>query len=286
MKKTIDELLREAKGLLKDKGIKTWALDSELLLSHLFSFSRVQLYTHSKEEVEEAIQEKYRDLILERIKGMPVQYLTNTKEFMSLPFYVDQNVLIPRNDTEVLVEKALELIDEKESMILDMCTGSGCIAISIAYYKKKSKVLGLDLSAPAMKVAQYNTRLNGVDDRVYFIQSNLFESLQEDYLSKFDMIISNPPYIPTEDISRLEVEVKAYEPFMALDGGKDGLDFYRKIIEKSKAYLKDKGILIFEIGYNQGKAVTEIFKSHGFSDISIKKDLAGLDRVVFGKFIK
>lgn len=113
-----------------------------------------------------------------------------------------------------------------------MCTGSGCIAISIAYYKKKSKVLGLDLSAPALKVAQYNARLNGVDDRVYFIQSNLFESLQEDYLSKFDMIISNPPYIPTEDISRLEVEVKAYEPFMALDGGKDGLDFYRKIIEK------------------------------------------------------
>ncbi|HOA79597.1 MAG TPA: peptide chain release factor N(5)-glutamine methyltransferase [Defluviitaleaceae bacterium] len=286
MKKNIEELLKEAKRKLKDKGIKSWALDSEVLLSHILSFSRVQLYTHSKKELEEDIQEKYNNLISKRIKGVPVQYLTNTKEFMSLSFYVDKSVLIPRNDTEILVENALELIDKKDSIILDMCTGSGCIAVSIAYYRPETKVFALDLSASALKVAQYNAKLNEVENRVFFMQSNLFEKLEEDFLGKFDMIISNPPYIPTEDIAKLEVEVKDYEPLIALDGGKDGLDFYRIITEKSKAYLKDKGTLIFEIGYNQGEAVGELLRNNGFSNINIKKDLAGLDRVVFGSNIK
>lgn len=285
MKKTVEKLLNEGKKILKDKDIETWALDSEVLLSYVLCLSRVQLITHSKVEVEKDAQRKYLEFINMRKRGVPVQYLTNMQEFMSLPFYVDDNVLIPRNDTEVLVENALHLInDRKDSIILDMCTGSGCIAISMAHYSPESKIFAVDLSVSALKVAKYNTELNKVQDKIFFIESNLFEKVPRSLKGKFDMIISNPPYIPTKDILELMSEVKDYEPIMALDGGDDGLNFYRIIIENSKNYLKNKGILIFEIGYNQGKSVAKLFRKYGFSNITIKKDLAQLDRVIYGVY--
>lgn len=283
MKKTIEKVLAEGKALLKDAHIRTWALDGEILLSHVLSFSRVQLFTHSKDEISEEQEKVYKDLIYRRLKGTPTQYLTNEQEFMSLPFYVNNHVLIPRQDTEILVETALELIDrKKEFQVLDVCTGSGCIGISIAYYAPLSRVIGIDISEPALNVAEHNAKLNQVNDRVHFIKSNLFKGVSEDLKGTIDMIVSNPPYIPTDEIKGLMKEVSEYEPTIALDGGKDGLDFYRFIVKDGKEYLKSGGILLFEIGYNQGDEVAWLLKSHGFNSVEIKKDLAGLNRVVFG----
>jgi len=283
MKKTIEKVLAEGKALLKDAHIRTWALDGEILLSHVLSFSRVQLFTHSKDEISEEQEKVYKDLIYRRLKGTPTQYLTNEQEFMSLPFYVNNHVLIPRQDTEILVETALELIDrKKEFQVLDVCTGSGCIGISIAYYAPLSRVIGIDISEPALNVAEHNAKLNQVNDRVHFIKSNLFKGVPEDLKGTIDMIVSNPPYIPTDEIKGLMKEVSEYEPTIALDGGKDGLDFYRFIVKDGKEYLKSGGILLFEIGYNQGDEVAWLLKSHGFNSVGIKKDLAGLNRVVFG----
>ncbi|MBZ4667716.1 MAG: prmC [Defluviitaleaceae bacterium] len=283
MKKTIEKVLAEGKALLKDAHIRTWALDGEILLSHVLSFSRVQLFTHSKDEISEEQEKAYKDLIYRRLKGTPTQYLTNEQEFMSLPFYVNNHVLIPRQDTEILVETALELIDrKKEFQVLDVCTGSGCIGISIAYYAPLSRVIGIDISEPALNVAEHNAKLNQVNDRVHFIKSNLFKGVPEDLKGTIDMIVSNPPYIPTDEIKGLMKEVSEYEPTIALDGGKDGLDFYRFIVKDGKEYLKSGGILLFEIGYNQGDEVAWLLKSHGFNSVEIKKDLAGLNRVVFG----
>ncbi|NLM12463.1 MAG: peptide chain release factor N(5)-glutamine methyltransferase, partial [Epulopiscium sp.] len=193
------------------------------------------------------------------------------------------SVLIPRQDTEILVETALEFIDkDKEFQVLDVCTGSGCIGISIAYYAPLSQVIGIDISEDALKVARYNAKLNKVNDRVHFIKSNLFGEVPKNLKGTVDMIVSNPPYIPTEEIKELMKEVNAYEPTIALDGGKDGLDFYRLIVKDGKEYLKSGGILLFEIGYNQGDDVVHLLKSQNFTEIEIKKDLAGLNRVVFG----
>ncbi|WP_058486230.1 peptide chain release factor N(5)-glutamine methyltransferase [Defluviitalea phaphyphila] len=281
MKKTIKEILTQGKGILRDSKIETWALDSEILLCHVLNLSRVQLFTHSEDEVLKEDEIKYKELICKRAKRVPIQYLINKQEFMSLPFYVNKNVLIPRRDTENLVELVLEILDkEKKYDILDMCTGSGCIGISIAYFLPKSRVIASDISKDSLKVAKYNAKINGVDDRIEFVNSDLFKNIS--IKDKLDMIISNPPYIPTKDIDNLMEEVKKYEPIKALDGGEDGLDFYRIITRESIEYLKPKGILMFEIGYNQGKMVSNILKSHGFINVNIKKDLAGFDRIVFG----
>lgn len=283
MKRTIESVLAEGKSLLKDAYIRTWALDGEILLSHVLSFSRVQLFIHSKDEISEEQEKAYKELIYKRLEGVPTQYLTNEQEFMSLPFYVDSSVLIPRQDTEILVETALDFIDkEKEFQVLDVCTGSGCIGISIAYYAPLSQVIGIDISEDALKVAEHNAKLNKVNNRIHFIKSNLFEEVPEDLKGNIDMIVSNPPYIPTEEIKELMKEVSTYEPTIALDGGRDGLDFYRLIVKDGKEYLKSGGILIFEIGYNQGDEVVHLLKSQNFTEIEIKKDLAGLNRVVFG----
>lgn len=283
MNKTIEQLLVEGKRLLKDAHIETWALDAEVLLSHILSFSRVQLFTNSKDKLLEEQEIKFKEFIYKRLQGTPIQYLTNEQEFMSLPFYVNESVLIPRQDTEILVETALNLINkEKETQILDLCTGSGCIGISMAYYAPYSNIIGIDISDSALKVAEYNAKINGVNDRISFVKSNLFNEVPNSLKGKLDMIISNPPYIPTKDIKMLMKEVREHEPSIALDGGQDGLDFYKLIIKDGKEYLKSGAILIFEIGYNQGKIVSQVLKSSGFKEVEIKKDLAGLDRVVFG----
>ena len=204
-----------------------------------------------------------------------MQYLTGSTEFMGLPFFVNESVLIPRQDTEVLVETALAMM-KPECRLLDMCTGSGCILLSLAKLGTVAEGIGVDISEGALKVAERNRENLGLP-QVRLVHSNLFESVE----GVFDMIVSNPPYIPTEDIEDLMREVRDHEPHLALDGSKDGLLFYRKLAEESGRYLVPGGSLLFEIGYDQGGAVSQLLDQAGFKDIHVKKDLAGLDRVVY-----
>ena len=201
---------------------------------------------------------------------------------MGLDFYVQEGVLIPRPDTEPLVEELIELCRGKENLnILDIGTGSGAITISLAKYLNTSKVKSFDISDIALEVGKKNAISNEVDDRVEFIKSDLFSSIENKSI-QFDVIVSNPPYIPKMDIETLHIQVKDYEPYTALEGGEDGLDFYRSITEQSRMYLKENGILAYEVGHDQAQDVSEIMKSNGYTKIYTKKDLQGIDRVVIG----
>lgn len=279
--KTVSQILLEAKKSLKQSGAVSYALDAELLLMKVLNFTKTQLFTKDTVFLTKKEQEKYEFLIEKRKKGVPVQYLLGECEFMGLPFYVNESVLIPRPDTEILVETVLEYY-QKEAFqkILDIGTGTGCIAVSIAHYTNM-KVYAVDISENALKTAQKNAKINHVI--IEFIKSNLFLSFPETFYHTFDVIVSNPPYICTEEIETLMTEVKDFEPRLALDGGKDGLFFYREIVENSQKFLKENGYLFFEIGCEQAEQVKEIMKLNGFGNIEIKKDLAGLDRVVLGK---
>jgi release factor glutamine methyltransferase len=202
---------------------------------------------------------------------------------MSLNFNVCRKVLIPRQDTEILVESVLEYAGQKENAsILDIGTGSGCVAISLAYYGKNTQVMGVDISKGALEVARINARNCGVEENTVFVQSNLFDNVPP---KKFDIIVSNPPYIPIEVIETLDKQVKDFEPKIALDGGADGLDFYRRITQQSVSFLESKGLLAFEVGFDQAQKVVEIMEVN-FENIKVKKDLAGIERVVTGNLSK
>ena len=218
---------------------------------------------------------------------MPLQHITGSQEFMGLSFQVNDKVLIPRQDTELLVEEVMLQLHDGMS-ILDVCTGSGCILLSLLQYSNNCKGLGLDISKEALLVAEQNKKNLGFSAK--FLESNLFSALETDEAlekwGKFDIIVSNPPYIESEVVGTLAEEVKDHEPVLALDGGKDGLDFYRKIAKEAGAYLNRGGMLFLEIGYNQGEAVTKLLKEYGFRDVQLKKDYGGLDRIVFGTFLE
>lgn len=250
-------------------------LDARLLLEFVCGTDRNTLLVYGDKERSKEETEKYNELIKRRADRIPLQHLTNEQEFMGLSFYVDENVLIPRQDTEILVEEAM--LHLKDGMrILDMCTGSGCILLSLLHYSNECEGVGVDLSPEALKVAQKNAV--NLQENPRFIESNLFEKVE----GKFGMIVSNPPYIETNVVATLMPEVKDHEPMMALDGMEDGLFFYRKIVEEARHYLYDGAGLFFEIGYNQGKAVSSLMEKNGFRDVKITKDYAGLDRVVSG----
>lgn len=255
-------------------------LEATLLLGKLLNVDKIYIYTHGNEEVPQHIVDKFLELIEKRAKGYPIQYIINEKEFMGIDFYVEKGVLIPRPDTEILVEYVLKHIeDNKDIEVLDVGVGSGAIGLSIAYYKKNTTVYGVDISDEALKVANINKQRLNLSN-VKLLKSNLFENIGED--KKFHIIVSNPPYIPRKDIEELQDEVKNYEPMKALDGGEDGLDLYRRIIPESKDYLIEGGLLIFEIGYDQKEQVESIMIAEGFKSIETLKDLQGLDRVVLG----
>lgn len=255
-------------------------LEATLLLGKLLNVDKIYIYTHGNEEVPQHIVDKFLELIEKRAKGYPIQYIINEKEFMGIDFYVEKGVLIPRPDTEILVEYVLKHIeDNKDIEVLDIGVGSGAIGLSIAYYKKNTTVYGVDISDEALKVANINKQRLNLSN-VKLLKSNLFENIGED--KKFHIIVSNPPYIPRKDIEELQDEVKNYEPMKALDGGEDGLDLYRRIIPESKDYLIEGGLLIFEIGYDQKEQVESIMIAEGFKSIETLKDLQGLDRVVLG----
>lgn len=284
---TLKSLLAEGREVLTAAQIADADIDAWLLLQYVTGINRMMYLMEPDKSVSNEDMLAYHEVIARRATHYPLQYITHTQEFMGLDFYVDERVLIPRQDTEVLVEMALEFL--KDGMtVLDMCTGSGCILISLAANRRLASGLGVDLSEGALEVAQKNARANGLD-QLQWIQSSLFEAFEND-LDKsdklqVDMIVSNPPYIESEVIPTLMPEVRAHEPMMALDGFEDGLYFYREITANAPAYLKNKGYLLFEIGYNQGEAVADLMRMTGFVNIRIKKDLAGLDRVVYGQWI-
>ena len=266
---------------LKEAGIEESSLDARLLLEYICGTNRSDLIVHGDREVTSEQEEWYLEAITKRESHIPLQHITGEQEFMGLPFKVNEHVLIPRQDTEVLVEEAMR--DMMDGMhILDMCTGSGCILISLLHYSNDCVGVGVDLSKDALLIAGENAeKILGDKCSYSFIESNLFENVD----GVFDVIVSNPPYIQTKVIDTLMPEVRLHEPMMALDGSEDGLFFYRKIVEESKEYLRKEGRLLFEIGYDQGESVKRLMDDAGFKDVRVVKDLAGLDRVVLGIYM-
>ncbi|MBQ8189165.1 MAG: peptide chain release factor N(5)-glutamine methyltransferase [Lachnospiraceae bacterium] len=271
---------------LEEAGIEEASLDARLLLEYVCHTDRNTLLVHPDMEVSDECVRSYVNSIKQREKRVPLQHITNTQCFMGLDFYVNQDVLIPRQDTENLVEEVMPHVHDGMA-ILDVCTGSGCILISLLQYSNDCKGMGIDLSEKALAVAKKNAGkiLAEKDLCVDFLQGDLFEALSGRE-EKYDIIVSNPPYIPTAVIDELEPEVKLHDPMMALDGKEDGLYFYRKIVAGAGKYLTRGGKLFFEIGYDQGEAVSNLLKDAGYTDIEIKQDYAGLDRVVFGTLLE
>ena len=272
---------REAMALgektLNMAGIAEAKNDAWLLLAMISKIDHTFYYMHIDEQMREDELREYESVINKRAERVPLQYITGEQEFMGLPFHVNTNVLIPRQDTETLVEEALKRV-YPGMKIMDMCTGSGCILISILKNSHDVEGYGYDVSKLALGVAKENAKLNDVS--ASFEHSNLFENVAE---QEFDMIVSNPPYIPTGDIAGLMPEVADYEPVSALDGHEDGLYFYREIIGTCKDYLNEDGMVLFEIGCDQGDAVSHMLREAGFTDVEVIQDLAHLDRVVVGK---
>ena len=283
------DLYAQGKHALTQAGIEEAALDARLLLEFVCRTDRTTLFAHPELEVDEKQQEQFESMIAKRSERIPLQHLTGVQNFMGLDFMVNNHVLIPRQDTEILVEEVMRDFHDG-AHILDMCTGSGCILLSLLHYSNDATGVGVDLSEEALAVAQANAERLGLtfaDDetgnepRVRFVCSDLFEAIDE----KFDFIVSNPPYIRSDVIETLMPEVRDHDPRMALDGTADGLYFYRRIIEESGNYLKRGGQLFFEIGHDQAEDVSALMQGHGYKEIEIKKDYAGLDRVVYGTFL-
>ncbi|MDO4274075.1 MAG: peptide chain release factor N(5)-glutamine methyltransferase [Eubacteriales bacterium] len=287
--RTLEALLKEGTGILEKSGIKEAGLDAWLLLEYKTEKNRAYYFAHSDETVSEDTAEDYLRLITSRAQHIPLQHLTHQAFFMGYEFYVDEHVLIPRQDTETLVETALEVMKDSECPeILDMCTGSGCILLSLLKEKPGSSGVGADISPEALLVARRNARSLGIEEKAKFVESDTFSApfFQEKdgkEAGKYDILISNPPYIPTEEIEGLMEEVRMHDPKGALDGREDGLFFYRSITGQACRYLKKGGWLLYEIGCGQGSAVSELLRASGFTAVEIRKDLAGLDRVVLGR---
>ena len=280
--KKIEELINTGTATLKENDIDTARLDAELLLGSVIERDRVYLITHKEEEVGIEDTREYFNLIEKRRNKMPVKYILNKCEFMGIDFYVEEGVLIPRGDTEILVDEVLKNIQENEEKnICDLCSGSGAIGISLAKFRQNIKVDLIDNYTIPERVSLINIKENNLESRVSFIKSDLLEKAIENKKS-YDIIVSNPPYIEEAEIKHLMDDVKKYEPHTALNGGIDGLDFYRKIIKQSQYALKNNGILAFEIGYNQAEEVKLLMKESSFNDVRVIKDFASLDRVVIG----
>lgn len=286
------ELYRIGKENLIKADIAEAELDARLLLEYICHTNRNDLLVHGDREVSPENETQYLEWIDKRAAHIPLQHITGVQEFMGLEFEVNEHVLIPRQDTEILVEEILKDLHDG-TRILDMCTGSGCILISLLNYSNDCEGMGVDISEKALAVAERNGEklLAGKQDdtRYSFVKSDLFELFYEkadsvhEYDNKFDIIVSNPPYIRSDVIPTLMEEVRVHEPVGALDGMEDGLFFYRKITAQSKDFLQSGGKLFYEIGYDQGEAVKNIMEAAGFLDVKVIKDFAGLDRVVYGR---
>jgi len=275
------ECYLKGKTMLLDAGIQEADLDARLLLEYICKTNRNYMLVHGENEVTAEQEEDYFQVIEKRAGRIPLQHITGTQNFMGLDFAVNSHVLIPRQDTEILVEEILRQMNDG-IRILDMCTGSGCILISLLHYSNWCQGVGVDISAEALAVAVENAGQLLHDSSYVFLESDLFEKVE----GKFEVIVSNPPYIRTDVIETLMPEVKDFEPRLALDGTPDGLYFYRRIVEESREYLENSGMLFFEIGHDQAQEVSLLMQNAGFKDVQVVKDYAGLDRVVFGRFVR
>lgn len=278
---TIKDIIIKYSDILKDIS-DTPRLDTELLLQKTLGVDRLYIHLNLNKELTEEQKTEFIGFAEERLNGRPIAYIVENREFMGLDFFVKEGVLIPRPDTETLVEEIIEICREKKDVsILDIGTGSGAITISLAKYIENSKIMSFDISEIALEIAKKNAITNEVDEKIKYINSDLFTAISNSNI-KFDIIVSNPPYIKKQDIETLHTQVKDYEPYNALEGGEDGLDFYRRITEQGKKYLNKRGILAYEVGHNQAEDVINIMKSNGYKKIYTKKDIQGIDRVVIG----
>lgn len=271
---TFEGALEYGKDILQKADVTEYELDAWYLMEYACKTDKSWYYLHKNEEMENVKFLEYELLLKKRAERVPLQYITGCQEFMGLEFKVNSHVLIPRQDTETLVEEAAKVL-EPGMEVLDLCTGSGCVIISLL---KQKQIAGTasDISKQALLIAKENARNNQVE--VQLIRSDLFQNI----MGRYDMIVANPPYIPTETIATLMPEVKNFEPVEALDGGEDGLDFYREIVGKSGQFLKSNGYLCLEIGHDQGGRVAFLMEENGYRNVRVMKDLAGNDRVVRG----
>ncbi|MGL4763393.1 MAG: peptide chain release factor N(5)-glutamine methyltransferase [Sarcina sp.] len=280
VEKTIRELLNEGNQILKKAEVESYILDSQLLMCHILGKDKLWIIMNDTNRLEVEKEEEFLDLVEKRRNKYPMSYILRMVEFMGIDFIVKEGVLIPRPDTEILVEEVLKHIEKYEELdICDLCCGSGAIGLAIAQYRSNTKVDLLDIDEKPEEVTGLNIKNQELEDRANFIHSDLFANASN---KGYDIIVSNPPYIREEVIETLMDDVKNYEPHLALSGGKDGLVFYRKIVKQSVAYLKGKKILAFEIGHDQGEDVKLLMENSGFENVVVIKDLAGLDRVVIG----
>lgn len=277
----LKEVMRKGMIRLKTNNIEEPNLKSRLLMQYILKKPREYLLVHDDEELTLRQEVNYFKAIKKLLEGIPLQHITHQQEFMKLMFYVDENVLIPRPDTEILVEEVIKIAKKiNAKKILDLCTGSGAIAISLAKYIKGSQITATDISRKALAIAKLNAINNNVEDRITFVSSDIFQNIPEE---KYDIIVSNPPYIKRKVIQKLDTEVRK-EPIIALDGGDDGLKFYKNIIDNAYEYLKYKGYLCFEIGYDQKDEVIKLIENEGkYIDTYSKRDLYDNDRIVVTK---
>ena len=275
---TLREILTEGEKKLASAGVPEAKLNAWYLFAHCFSITKSMFFLRADEEIQENDCVHYWELLGKRSRRIPLEHLTGETEFMGLPFLVNANVLIPRQDTECLVEEVLKYCDGAD--VLDLCTGSGCIGISLAKLGHCKSVTLTDISVEALEMAKKNAENNDV--KVQIVESDLFQSIQ----GRFDLVVSNPPYIRSGEIPKLMPEVREYEPLQALDGSEDGLSFYKSIIREISTFLTSGGRVFFEIGAEQGEAVSQLMHEAGFRNVEVKQDLAGLDRIVCGQYSK
>lgn len=276
----IKELIVYGKNLLTANNIEDANLISKMLAEFILNMSKAQLLVNDEKEISEDEKTRYYLALIEIVQGIPIQYITNNQEFMKLNFYVDENVLIPQPDTEILVEEVINIINDTDVKVLDICTGSGCIGTSIAKYTKNSTITMSDISNEALNIAKNNYTKNIEDtSKVEFIQSDMFEKIK----GKYDIIVSNPPYIESKEINKLDKQVQN-EPHLALNGGEDGLEFYKILAGEAHKFLNENGYLCMEIGYNQKEAVIQLLKENkNYKEIYSKKDLSQNDRIIIAK---
>ena len=286
MTMTLHELYNKACRMLEETGVPDAAYDAFRLIQFITGIDRSDLIADGERQIDDRQTEKCLRLLKKRATRIPLQHLTGETEFMGLSFTVNPDVLIPRPDTEILVETALEKAAGKRGgNILDIGCGSGCVLISLLHYLNHGsseplwKGVGSDISSSVLKTARINGKRNHQEALITWVQSDLFEEIPSE---TYTLIVSNPPYIPSDVIEELEPEVRCHDPIRALDGGEDGLSFYRQMIPRASRYLGPEGWLIVEIGFDQKAPVAELFSQHGFSGIECRRDLAGLDRVIAG----
>ena len=280
---TIKEIIIRYSKELEEMS-PTPRLDVETLLQKVLDVDRLYILLNLDKSLSDDEEKLFNKFIEERLSNRPIAYIVENREFMGLDFYVKEGVLIPRPDTEVLVEEVIELCKDKGPInILDIGTGSGAITVSLAKYLVNAKITSVDISDIALEIGEKNAQSNDVDDRITFIKSDLFTNIDKDM--KFDIIVSNPPYIKKEVIETLDKQVKDFEPYNALEGGIDGLDFYRAITTQGKNYLNKGGILAYEVGHDQSEDVSKLMEKDGYTNIYTRKDLQQIDRVVIGSVL-